>query len=130
MKPKTVTYKIPDYYSEELQLAILKATEETVNEFLEKLPSVERITIVICKHFGKELKDFFDPSQADEIVYRRHMLFYFLYHYSGLTAGDIGRISKPPYSEELVWHASRAIRDSQYLPEVKKDIEAIRELIS
>jgi hypothetical protein len=57
------------------------------------------------------------------------MLFYFLYHYSGLTASHIGALGKPIFSEETVWHSCKVITEMQYQPRVVEDLINIRKLI-
>lgn len=129
MKPRTVIYKVPDYYSEELQLAILKSTEDTIGEYLTKLPTIDRIIVAVCSYFVITMPEIFKPDRKDELVYKRQMLFYFLYHYSGLTASHIGALSKPIFSEETVRHSCKVITEMQYQPRVVEDLINIRKLI-
>jgi chromosomal replication initiation ATPase DnaA len=130
MKPKKVTYLVPNYYSEELQLMLLKSSEEIISDYLSKLPDVQKIIHVICEHFGFPLSTILVKIRKEEVVYKRQMLFYFLKHYTILCDKDIGRISIPMFSSSDVCHSATVIKEMSYLKEVKEDIEAIRAKIS
>lgn len=130
MKPVKLVYEVPEWYSEELKEIIKTNVDATIKAYLEKLPDVEKITVAVCKYYNSNLDEILTDDRSVEILYKRRMLFYFLYHYSGLQASHIGCLGKTKFSAEAVRHSSVAISEMIYSGDVRKDIETIRTLIN
>lgn len=130
MHPKKITYKVPPYYSEELQLAILQSTKDTISKFLSAIPDVNKITECVSQHFETSVDEILKKGRHGTTVYMKQMLHYFLYHYTELSLAHIGQIGKYKFDHPSVLHSCTSIRDSYYLQSVKDDIEAIKTLIN